>query len=68
MIFRVSGKFTGLPFVFATWTARVQPDDNFVAEFNNAISIGMKMIPEIAKARVTILFQKRWSTLFNEVN
>lgn len=43
-------KFTGLPFVFATWTARVQPDDNFVAEFNNAISIGMKMIPEIAKA------------------
>ncbi|MBK8584166.1 MAG: hypothetical protein IPN88_01500 [Bacteroidetes bacterium] len=36
--------------MFATWTARVQPDDNFIAEFNAAISIGMKMIPEIAKA------------------
>ena len=43
-------KFTGLPFVFATWTARVQPDDNFISEYNAAISIGMKMIAEISKA------------------
>jgi chorismate dehydratase len=46
-------KFTGLPFVFATWTARVKPDENFIMAFNTSISEGMKMIPEISKSEST---------------
>jgi chorismate dehydratase len=43
-------KFTGMPFVFATWTSRIKPDDNFIQEFNAAIEAGMKLIPTIAKS------------------
>ncbi len=46
-------KFTGLPFVFAVWTARNQPDSEFVLKFNAAIAEGMKLIPEIAKKEKT---------------
>lgn len=42
-------KLTGLPFVFATWTAIVQPDKKFIDTFNASIAEGMKLIPEIAK-------------------
>lgn len=46
-------KFTGLPFVFATWTARVKPDSSFISEFNAAISEGLKLIPEISRKEST---------------
>lgn len=42
-------KFTGLPFVFATWTAITPPDDAFMLEFNSALGEGMKLIREISK-------------------
>ena len=43
-------KFTNMPFVFATWTATSEPDAQFLKDFNAAISQGIELIPEIAKA------------------
>jgi chorismate dehydratase len=40
--------FTGLPFVFACWTANKELDNDFIAEFNKALSIGVKNIDAVA--------------------
>jgi chorismate dehydratase len=37
--------FTGLPFVFAAWTAVTPLTDNFITMFNNALSAGLANIP-----------------------
>jgi chorismate dehydratase len=37
--------FTGLPFVFAVWTAVTPLQDDFIALFNNALSTGLANIP-----------------------
>ena len=38
--------FTGLPFVFACWVSNVTLEDNFINEFNNALSYGVNHIEE----------------------
>lgn len=42
-------KFTGLPFVFACWTANKKLDESFLTEFNNALETGVKNIPAVVK-------------------
>lgn len=39
-------KYTGLPFVFACWVSNVKLEDNFIQEFNNALSYGVNHIDE----------------------
>jgi chorismate dehydratase len=39
--------FSGLPFVFACWTANRILDKNFVAEFNQALSLGVSNIDKV---------------------
>ena len=39
--------FTGLPFVFATWVANKQIDEDFITEFNKANSIGLNNIDAV---------------------
>lgn len=39
---------TGLPFVFAAWVSNKKLDDSFIAEFNEATSMGLSNISEIA--------------------
>lgn len=41
--------FTGLPFVFAAWTANKPLDPEFVAEFNSALKYGLEHRPEVLK-------------------
>lgn len=38
--------FTGLPFVFACWVSNVALEENFINEFNNALSYGVNHIEE----------------------
>jgi chorismate dehydratase len=38
--------FTGLPFVFACWVSNVTLEDNFINEFNSALSYGVNHIEE----------------------
>jgi chorismate dehydratase len=38
--------FTGLPFVFACWVSNVPLEENFINEFNNALSYGVNHIEE----------------------
>ena len=40
---------TGMPFVFAVWAANVEPDDQFVKQFNAANGVGFSHLPEIIK-------------------
>jgi chorismate dehydratase len=40
-------KFSGLPFVFATWTSNKQLDNDFIQEFNTALSVGVKNIDSV---------------------
>jgi len=40
---------TGLPFVFACWTANKKLDNDFIAEFNKALSIGVNNIGAVAE-------------------
>jgi chorismate dehydratase len=42
-------KFTGLPFVFAAWIANKPIPQDFVAEFNNALKIGLAHRAELLK-------------------
>ncbi|MES2426523.1 MAG: menaquinone biosynthesis protein [Bacteroidota bacterium] len=42
-------KFTGLPFVFAAWIANKPISQDFVAEFNNALKIGLAHRAELLK-------------------
>lgn len=41
--------FTGLPFVFAAWTANKPLDREFVAEFNQALQYGLEHREEVLK-------------------
>ncbi len=41
---------TGLPFVFAVWASREKLPDDFIRDFNEANSIGLERIDEIADA------------------
>lgn len=40
-------KFTGLPFVFACWTANRSLDKKFLTDFNDALGTGVKNIPAV---------------------
>jgi chorismate dehydratase len=42
-------KFTGLPFVFACWTANKQLPAGFINEFNSALQKGLDSRPELIK-------------------
>jgi len=41
--------FTGLPFVFACWTANKKLEADFINEFNTALSLGVKKIDLVVK-------------------
>ena len=41
--------FTGLPFVFACWTANKKLEADFINEFNTALSLGVKNIDLVVK-------------------
>lgn len=40
-------KFSGLPFVFACWTANKKLDKEFIAEFNRALKLGVNNIDDV---------------------
>ncbi len=40
-------RMTGLPFVFATWVSIKEMPENFIANFNETTSNGLKHLPEI---------------------
>lgn len=42
-------RFTGLPFVFACWVITRQLPEDFIKKFNQALGIGIKYIPELAR-------------------
>src|ERR1035437_73735 len=42
-------KFTGLPFVFACWTANKEIDPEFIKEFNSALKLGVENIDLVVK-------------------
>jgi chorismate dehydratase len=42
-------EFTGLPFVFACWTANRQLDNVFISEFNKALALGVNNIDAVAE-------------------
>jgi chorismate dehydratase len=42
-------EFSGLPFVFACWTANKKLDNEFIEEFNKALQLGVKNIDEVVK-------------------
>jgi chorismate dehydratase len=41
--------FSGLPFVFACWTANRILEENFIAEFNQALNLGVNNIDKVVK-------------------
>ena len=41
------GKFTGLPFVFASWISNKRLEDNFIKEFNKANAFGLDRIKKV---------------------
>jgi chorismate dehydratase len=42
-------KFTGLPFVFACWTANKKLDESFIKEFNLALQLGVNNIDKVVE-------------------
>lgn len=42
-------KFSGLPFVFACWTANKPLDTEFIEEFNKALNLGVKNLDAVVK-------------------
>ncbi|OFY65968.1 MAG: hypothetical protein A2V64_10020 [Bacteroidetes bacterium RBG_13_43_22] len=42
-------RYTGLPFAFACWTANKKLDNEFIKEFNNALSAGVNDIPSVVE-------------------
>ena len=42
-------RFTGLPFAFACWTANRKLDEDFLYEFNEALSTGIRNIPAVIR-------------------
>jgi chorismate dehydratase len=55
--------FSGLPFVFACWTANKKLDDDFIKEFNDALSLGVNNIPAVSE-----YFGKTGNITANELN
>lgn len=49
-------QFTGMPFVFATWTGNKQLDDNFVRSFNEATQSGILNLDAVVAANPYELF------------
>lgn len=47
--------FTGMPFVFATWTAVTPLSQDFIDSFNNALNFGLQHIPEAVKEHNPVL-------------
>jgi chorismate dehydratase len=45
-------KYTGLPFVFATWVCNCKLEDKFISSFNEAMKFGLNHIPEAAATAV----------------
>jgi chorismate dehydratase len=41
--------WTGLPFVFAAWVSTRPIDPGFVAKFNQALQVGLDLLPELTK-------------------
>jgi chorismate dehydratase len=42
-------RFTGLPFVFACWVANKPLSNEFISEFNNALSLGVNNIDKVSE-------------------
>lgn len=42
-------KFTGLPFVFASWISNKKPEENFIKNFNEANAFGLNQIDKVIK-------------------
>jgi chorismate dehydratase len=42
-------KFSGLPFVFACWTANKQINNEFITKFNNALRLGVNDIDAVVE-------------------
>jgi chorismate dehydratase len=42
-------RFTGLPFAFACWTANKKLDEEFLADFNRALALGVNNIPAVVQ-------------------
>src|SRR5664280_1239119 len=42
-------KFSGLPFVFACWTANKFLENSFIKEFNEALNMGVKNIDGVVE-------------------
>jgi chorismate dehydratase len=43
-------EFSGLPFVFACWTANIPLEEDFVAEFNTALKFGVNNIEAVVRS------------------
>jgi chorismate dehydratase len=41
--------FSGMPFVFACWTANRKLEDDFIKEFNDALSVGVQNIQAVSE-------------------
>jgi chorismate dehydratase len=41
--------FSGLPFVFACWTANIHLEDEFITDFNNALKLGVNNIDAVVE-------------------
>ena len=46
-------KYSGLPFVFAVWTANKPVDADFINEFNQALSFGINNLQQVSKEYYT---------------
>ncbi|MDR1582725.1 MAG: menaquinone biosynthesis protein [Prevotellaceae bacterium] len=61
--------FTGLPFVFAVWTAVTPLPDDFIALFNNALSTGLANIPAaVNEHKHTLDYQNAISYLTENID
>ena len=62
-------KFTGLPFVFACWVSNVPLKDNFISEFNNALSYGVNHIEDaVTEKPNNVLGDKAFDYLKNKIS
>jgi chorismate dehydratase len=52
-------KYTGLPFVFATWTSTRELDQDFIREFDKANATGVQNIPNITDTIPYTLFDMK---------
>ena len=49
-------KFTGFPFVFAAWISNKKLDENFIASFNEANSLGLNKLDKVINENANGLF------------